>query len=263
MEGLPEKKEKHMRRTIALLTTMVLTLLVATSVVMAAEVKCWADSNVTCYGTVANDTLYGGDGRDTMFGRAGDDLIYGDAGDDLIYGDAGNDSILGMEGKDVLNGGDGKNLLGGGDGNDFHSGGVGNDTYDGGPGNDIYKDGIPANKFFSSDTYFGLKHGKAAGTGLDTVYDTGGFDVADVSTVNRSDVQVFWADSSYDADGGCDYMSIISQVPGPTQQTNAMTFFYYFDNKGGPGRGAVETIKFKDVTYSQFPLPGDSGGCGL
>jgi hypothetical protein len=44
MEGLPEKKEKQMRRTIALLATMAMTLLVAASVVMAATVNCPANT---------------------------------------------------------------------------------------------------------------------------------------------------------------------------------------------------------------------------
>jgi len=39
MKGLPEKREKQMRRTIVLLTTMVLALLVATSVAMAVAPK--------------------------------------------------------------------------------------------------------------------------------------------------------------------------------------------------------------------------------
>jgi Ca2+-binding RTX toxin-like protein len=252
MEGLPEKKEKQMRRTIVLLTTMAMAVLVATSVAIAAEVKCWANNNVNCYGTVANDNLYGGDGNERMYGRAGDDHIYGDAGNDHIYGEAGNDFMLGMDGEDVLSDRDGKNVLAGGYGDDFLSGGVGNDTYDGGPGNDIYKDGTPAHKFLSSDTYFGLKSGKAAITGFDSVYDTGGFDLADLSSVNRSDVRVQWIDTRYDADAEFDTM-YIHQLNSQPGQTNVMHFYYYFDNKGGPGRGAIETIKFKDGTF-RFPL---------
>jgi hypothetical protein len=249
MEGLPEKKEKQMRRTIVLLTTMAMTLLVSASVAMAiSRINCTFSGN--CYGTNSGDWIHGG---------AGDNIIYGRAGDDHIYGLSGDDFILGMDGKDVLSGGDGKNVLAGGYADDFHSGGVGNDTYDGGPGNDVYKDGTPAHKFLSNDTYFGLKGGKAAITGLDSVYDTGGFDVADLSSVNRSDVQVRWADLPYDGDGECDSMSIIQS--GQNGQVNAMTFLYYFDNKGGPGRGAVETFKFKDGTYSKFPLPSGQLRC--
>src|SRR5215217_8185942 len=141
-----------MRRSIILLTTMAMTVLVATSVAMAIErINCSFSGN--CYGTNSGDWIHGG-------------------------------------GKDILSDGDGKNVLAGGYADDFLSGGVGNDTYDGGPGNDVYKDGIPAHKFLSSDTYFGLKSGQAAITGFDSVYDTGGFDVADLSSVNRSDVWV-------------------------------------------------------------------------
>jgi len=239
---LPEKKEKQMRRSIILLTTMAMTVLVATSVAMAIErINCSFSGN--CYGTNSGDWIHGG---------GGDNIIYGRADDDHIYGHAGDDFILGMDGKDILSDGDGKNVLAGGYADDFLSGGVGNDTYDGGPGNDIYKDGIPAHKFLSSDTYFGLKSGQAAITGFDSVYDTGGFDVADLSSVNRSDVWVQWADSRYDADAEFDTMSIY-QNDTQNGQPNGMTFWYYFDNKGGPGRGAVETIKFKDGTY-RFPL---------
>jgi Ca2+-binding RTX toxin-like protein len=250
---LPEKKEKQMRRTIVLLTTMAMTLLVAASVAMAiSRINCTFSGE--CRGTDAGDWIYGGGGNNLIYG---DNLTAGGGGDDHIYGRAGDDSILGMEGKDSLSGGDGKNLLGGGDGDDFHSGGVGNDTYDGGPGNDIYKDGTPANRFFSSDTYFGPKSGQVAitGTGFDSVYDSGGFDVADLRSLNRSDVWVQWADSRRDADAEFDTMSIYQvENVSPTFQANVITFWYYFDNKGGPGRGAVETIKFKDGTDLQFPL---------
>ncbi len=49
MERLPEKKEKHMRRTIALLTTMAMMLLVATPVAVALNKTC--PYSVSCYGT--------------------------------------------------------------------------------------------------------------------------------------------------------------------------------------------------------------------
>jgi len=244
MEGLPEKEEKkEMRRTIALLTTMAMTLLVATSVALAATVNCPFSGN--CTGTNAGDTIYGSEGKN---------IIYGHDGDDRIYGRGGDDFTLGMNGNDDLHGSEGNDTLGGGDGRDIHNGGPGNDTFEGGPGFDQYRD----DSMFSADTYYGLRAHHVTGvpydTYIDVVNDYGGNDDSlNLSTLNRSQVEIRWGDHpSADADANLDNVSL--WVKGTT---NYMHINNYFDNKGFPGRGvgAIEIIKFKDVTYTQFPIP--------
>jgi Ca2+-binding RTX toxin-like protein len=96
MEGLPEKKENKMRRTIALLTTMAMTLLMATSVAMAVTKTCdytpLALDQETCWGTDSNDTIYGTVGNDTVYAAAGNDRIVGNAGNDAMHGLEGTDT---------------------------------------------------------------------------------------------------------------------------------------------------------------------------
>jgi Ca2+-binding RTX toxin-like protein len=114
-----------MRRTIVLLATMALTLLVASGVALA----------VTRIGTNGPDTLRGTNGADNLLGNGGNDILYALGGN--------NDNLLGGEGKDWTlggverrpSGGD-KNLVGG-PGNDGVQGGLGSDTLLGGSGNDF------------------------------------------------------------------------------------------------------------------------------
>jgi Ca2+-binding RTX toxin-like protein len=71
-----------MKRTIALLTTMALTLLVASGVALAV-------------------TKIGGPGPDTLRGTNGADDLLGNGGNDVLYALGGNnDTLLGAEGKD-------------------------------------------------------------------------------------------------------------------------------------------------------------------
>jgi Ca2+-binding RTX toxin-like protein len=112
---LPEKKEKKMRRTIALLTAMAMLLLVATSVAMAATVNCPANtsSNILCKGTIGDDTM------------TGTDASYSDGIDAFFWGD----KIFGYGGNDTLNARGGPDELDGGPGNDKLDGGKGDDRY--------------------------------------------------------------------------------------------------------------------------------------
>src|SRR5215208_1316290 len=119
-----------MRRTILLMATMALTLLVASGVALA----------VTRIGTNGPDTLRGTNGDDTLIGLGGKDRIFG--------GLRGNDNLLGGSGKDVVVGGtEGYRRLGGdknvvgGPGNDLNAGGMGSDNVVGQGGNDYLSDG--------------------------------------------------------------------------------------------------------------------------
>jgi Ca2+-binding RTX toxin-like protein len=119
-----------MRRTILMLVTMALTLLVASGVALAV-------------------TRIGTDGPDTLKGTNGDDNLVGLGGNDRIFGDLrGNDNLVGGSGKDLLIGGTADYRRGGGDrtvvggpGNDLLAGGRGSDSVVGNAGNDYLSDG--------------------------------------------------------------------------------------------------------------------------
>ena len=117
-----------MRRTIVLLATISLTLLVASGVALA----------VTKIGTNGPDTLRGTNRADQLVGKGGNDKL-------LAL--AGNDTLLGGPGKDIVNGGSlerpfggDKNLVGG-PGNDLVQGGLDSDNVVGQEGNDLLIDG--------------------------------------------------------------------------------------------------------------------------
>jgi Ca2+-binding RTX toxin-like protein len=135
-----------MRRTIVLLATMTLTLLVASGVALAL-------------------TKIGTDGPDYFRGTNGDDILIGKGGNDILNSQAGDDNLVGGRGKDVVvggksccdesdfSGGD-KNLLGG-RGNDAVVGGKGSDNILGEEGNDFLASGPPgessANRLSAGD----------------------------------------------------------------------------------------------------------------
>jgi Ca2+-binding RTX toxin-like protein len=118
-----------MRRTILLVATMALTLLVASGVALAV-------------------TRIGGPGPNTLRGTNGADNLLGEGGNDRIFGLRGNDNLIGGSGKDLLVGGNehfrflggDKNLVGG-SGNDWVLGGLGSDNLLGGGGNDFLDNG--------------------------------------------------------------------------------------------------------------------------
>ena len=117
-----------MIRTILLLATIALTVVVAGGVALA----------VNKVGTQGRDFLKGTDGADHLVGK-------GDS--DRIFGLAGKDSLIGGKGKDVVSGGTesrpsggDKKLIGGPD-NDVVFGGKGSDNILGNAGNDLVLNG--------------------------------------------------------------------------------------------------------------------------
>jgi hypothetical protein len=117
-----------MRRSMLLLATMALTLLIAVGVALAV-------------------TKIGNDGRDFLKGTAKADNLIGQGETDLIFGLAGDDHLLGGSGKDIVQGGTlfrslggSKNVAGGND-NDVVLGGKGSDKVMGQEGNDFLSDG--------------------------------------------------------------------------------------------------------------------------
>jgi len=119
-----------MRRTILLLATMALTLLVASGVALA----------VTKIGTNGPDTLRGTNKADNLLGLGGNDRIFGGLrGNDNLLGGSGKDVVIGGKNMDRRLGGN-KNLVGG-SGNDWVAGGRGTDNVVGQGGNDYLSDG--------------------------------------------------------------------------------------------------------------------------
>ena len=139
-----------MRRTVLLLATMALTLLVASGVALAV-------------------TRIGTDGPDTLRGTKGNDNLIGKGGNDKLLALAGNDTLLGGPGKDTVNGGSlarpfagDKNLVGG-PGNDLVQGGLDSDDVVGQEGNDLLIDGD------NGDISAPQKDNLAAGDGNDVI----------------------------------------------------------------------------------------------
>jgi Ca2+-binding RTX toxin-like protein len=92
-----------MRRTIVLLASISLTLVLTAGVALAATVNCTAGS--VCVGTPNPDTINGSTGTDDMYGRAGADIMKGNEDSDYLQGDRGADHLDGDEGRDLLWGG--------------------------------------------------------------------------------------------------------------------------------------------------------------
>jgi hypothetical protein len=123
----PERLER-MRKTVLLLLSMALALLLACGVVLAETVNCdFSTSDNPCFGTAVGDTLYGTPYADYIFGQGGNDKIYGFEGDDFLHGEQwdrpsrdGNDRVYGGPGRDVI-----EWLFGG---TDFVKGQGGSDT---------------------------------------------------------------------------------------------------------------------------------------
>src|SRR5215208_7192822 len=122
-----------MRRTILLLATMALTLLVASGVALA----------VTKIGTNGPDTLQGTNKADNLLGKGGNDVLYALGGRDTLVGGGGKDWVLGgnkarpLGGAKTLFGGRGPDDMVGGSGNDRLSGDPRPDRMRGEEGRDI------------------------------------------------------------------------------------------------------------------------------
>ena len=88
-----------MRKTLLLLTTMALALLLAGGVALAATVTCQV--GVACNGTSSGDTITGTTSNDTIKGLGGNDKISALDGIDKINGGPKNDTMNGAAGNDT------------------------------------------------------------------------------------------------------------------------------------------------------------------
>jgi serralysin len=176
-----------LRRTIVLLVTMSLTLLVASGVALA----------VTKIGTDGPDTLKGTNGADNLLGNGANDVLYALDGMDNLLGGEGKDWVLGVKerrpfgGEKNLLGGPGNDGIAGGKGSDNMVGGLGNDFLDGfrgsdrivgdrgtdilvdGPTHEASKDtllGGPGNDLFGFDNYPASKDVGRCDGGFDRVF---------------------------------------------------------------------------------------------
>jgi Ca2+-binding RTX toxin-like protein len=87
------------RKTLLLLATMALALLLAAGVALAATVTCQV--GVACNGTSSADTITGTTSNDTIKGLAGNDTISARDGIDKINGGPNNDTMDGGPGNDT------------------------------------------------------------------------------------------------------------------------------------------------------------------
>jgi len=144
-----------MRRTIVLLATMALTLLVASGVAWAVN-KIGTDGPDTLRGTNGNDNLIGKGGNDRLFALDGRDNLLGGPGKDLVDIDRrgyprGNKNLQGGPGNDIVFGGRGSDNVLGDEGNDWLIDGPTRefslDKVSSGDGNDVLLvENVPATK---------------------------------------------------------------------------------------------------------------------
>jgi hypothetical protein len=141
-----------MRRTMLLLASMALTLLVASGLALAVN-KVGTQGRDFLKGTDKADNLIGNGETDLIFGLAGNDNLIGGSGKDFVIGGTytqshgpralgGNKNVVGGDGNDVVWGGKGSDNVVGGEGNDLLVGGEYDhpvkDTLTGGDGNDVF-----------------------------------------------------------------------------------------------------------------------------
>ena len=107
-----------MRRSLLLLTTMALRVLMVSSVALALNrISCTPDAFL-CEGTTEDDSMSGTAGYDNMNGYVGNDKLNGYGDSDDMNGDAGNDTLNGGPGNDYLGDRAGTNTLNGVTGSD-------------------------------------------------------------------------------------------------------------------------------------------------
>ena len=117
-----------MKGIIVLVTTMALTVLVASGVALA----------VTKIGTNGPDTLRGTNGDDNLIGKGGNDRLFSLNGRDTLLGGPGKDVVTDTPGEVWLRG---DKIFIGGPGNDIVVGARGSDNVLGDAGNDLLADG--------------------------------------------------------------------------------------------------------------------------
>jgi Ca2+-binding RTX toxin-like protein len=127
-----------MKRTMLLIATMMLALLMTTGVALA-QVGVDKVCNTNCHGTDGDDRLIGTANPNTIKGLKGADLIQGNPANDTLYGNLGGDAVYGGNRVDQVDSGNGNDYANGGRGHDRISTGAGEDVV---AARDGYKDRI-------------------------------------------------------------------------------------------------------------------------
>jgi Ca2+-binding RTX toxin-like protein len=113
-----------MRKSVLLLATMALAVLLASGLALAApkggntitEIDCNLVGSTSCQGTSGPDIIYGTPSADVIVPYAGNDTVYAGSGADEVRHSFGNDLIKGGYGTDTLRGGfDNDEIYGGPD----------------------------------------------------------------------------------------------------------------------------------------------------
>jgi Ca2+-binding RTX toxin-like protein len=136
-------KETCMKRTMLLIASMMLALLVAAGVALAQDGVSKV-CNTNCRGTDRDDQLSGTSKRNAIEGRNGADQIEGKGAKDTLNGNLGSDAVYGGNGEDKIYGG----------GNDdYMQAGIKSDYIGTGSGNDVIaaKDGFRDQIYCGSD----------------------------------------------------------------------------------------------------------------
>ncbi len=102
--------EMGMRKTILLLASFALAVLLASGAALAANIKGDENDNVLT-GTKSRDTINPFAGNDTVYALGGNDDVRHSYGNDKIYGGSGADTLRGGFDNDEIWGGPGKDLI--------------------------------------------------------------------------------------------------------------------------------------------------------
>jgi Ca2+-binding RTX toxin-like protein len=108
-----------MRKTVVVLVSMALAVLLAGGLALAAPkggtdttvIDCSAQTISSCQGTSGPDIIYGTDSTDVILPYGGDDIVYAKGGNDEVRHSFGNDHIEGGLGADTLRGGFGNDSI--------------------------------------------------------------------------------------------------------------------------------------------------------
>jgi Ca2+-binding RTX toxin-like protein len=100
-----------MRKSVLLLASIALAVLLASGVALAANIKGDENDNVLLLGTSSRDTINPFGGNDRVYALGGNDDIRHSYGNDYIFGGTGDDTLRGGFDNDVIWGGPGKDLI--------------------------------------------------------------------------------------------------------------------------------------------------------
>jgi Ca2+-binding RTX toxin-like protein len=154
--ALSSGKESAVKRTILLIASMLLAMLVVTGVALAQDGVSKVCSS-TCRGTDRDDQLTGTSERNAIKGLDGADKIEGKGAKDTLNGNRGEDAIYGGNGEDKLYGGGNS---------DYLQGGIKSDYMNTGPGNDI----IAAKDGFKDQIYCGSAYDRVYVDRIDVLH---------------------------------------------------------------------------------------------